>query len=471
MNFIDDDFLLGSPSARRLYHEYAAVQPIIDYHNHLSPETIAENRPFRNLYEMWVESDHYKYRAMRANGIDETLITGPAGDKEKFLAFARTVPRTLRNPLYHWTHLELKRFFDIDELLDERSAESIWDRANEQIASRPDLRPQGILHQFRVTALCTTDDPVDSLEHHQRLADQDSEFETKVYPAFRPDWALFVHRPPEFNSWIGKLEQVAGCQVGSVNDLLSALRNRHDFFHSLGSRLSDHGCEAVPASFCGHEVAEKIFQQARNGEAATPEEHACFSTWMLVELAKLDHEKDWTNQFHTGVWRNNNSRLFEKLGRDIGCDSIGDTSQGRSLGKFLDHLDSADCLPKTIVYNLNPSDNYLISTMLGNFQDGRVAGKMQFGSGWWYLDQKEGMEWQMNTLSNTGLISRFIGMLTDSRSFMSFTRHEYFRRILCNLFGQDMEEGQLPSDDQLIGETIADICYRNAKQFLNLEGA
>ena len=469
MSFIHDDFLLSNDAAVRLYHDYAAQQPIIDYHNHLSPKDIATNRRFENLFEMWVNHDHYKWRAMRANGIPERLVTGDGDPKEKFLAFAATVPYTLRNPIYHWTHLELKRFFDIDELLCEANAEAIWNECNQQIQSRDELTTQGILKKFNVTALCTTDDPVDSLEYHQQVAQTD--FKTKVYPAFRPDWALFVHRPEEFIEWLGKLSQAAGISVETLDDLLAALRIRHDFFHSLGCRLSDHGCESVPANFCDVSTARKIFDAAKAGVAATAEQHEQYSTFMLIELAKLDAEKSWTNQFHTGVWRNNNTRLFNEVGRDLGCDSMGDTPQGRSLGRFLDRLDQENMLPKTIVYNLNPSDNYLISTMIGNFQGGGVAGKMQFGSGWWYLDQKEGMEWQINTLSNTGLIARFVGMLTDSRSFMSFIRHEYFRRILCNMFGKDMVNGEMPNDFNLVGTVVQDICYGNAKRFLELEGS
>ena len=467
MTFIHDDFLLTTESSRRLYHQYAAKQPIIDYHNHLSPQDIAENRRFENLFEMWINHDHYKWRAMRANGIPESLVTGDASPKEKFLAFAKTVPFTLRNPLYHWTHLELKRFFGIDELLSESNAESIWEQCNEKIASRDELTTQGILKNFGVTALCTTDDPVDDLKYHQRLAE--SSFETAVYPAFRPDWALFVHRPDEFVVWLAKLENASGISISNLKDLITALRVRHDFFHELGARLSDHGCEFVPASFCDEATAARIFDAARQGKAASPHEHEQYSTFMLLELARMDAEKGWTNQFHTGVWRNNNTRLFEAVGRDLGCDSMGDTPQGRSLGRFLDRLDQEDSLPKTIVYNLNPNDNYLISTMIGNFQDGKTAGKMQFGSGWWYLDQKEGMEWQINTLSNTGLLSRFVGMLTDSRSFMSFTRHEYFRRILCDIFGRDMEKGEIPNDEAMVGQMVANICYFNARNFLGLE--
>ena len=470
MTFIHDDFLLSNEAAKRLYHDFAADQPIIDYHNHLSPRAIAENPRFENLFDMWVDSDHYKWRALRANGIDESLITGNATPKEKFFAFAKTVPKTLRNPLYHWTHLELKRFFDIDLLLNEENAQEVWDRCNEQIESRDELRPRGILESFRVTALCTTDDPTDDLRHHQSAA-ADANLKTKVYPAFRPDWAMFVDRPAEFNTWIESLQRVSGIEIHSLDHLLEALQSRHDFFHQLGGRLSDHGCEYVPADFVDQKVANEIFLEARQGKAATRERLDQFSTFMLIELAKMDSAKDWTNQFHTGVWRNNNSRLFQSVGRDIGCDSMADVPQGQSLGRFLDQLDKTNQLPKTIVYNLNPKDNYLISTMLGNFQDGRIVGKLQFGSGWWYLDQKEGMEWQINALSNTGLIANFIGMLTDSRSFMSFIRHEYFRRVLCNLFGKDIERGEMPRDFELVGSMVRDICYGNAKAYLGLTGA
>ena len=470
--FISQDFLLQNETAKRLYHDFAADQPIIDYHNHLSPSDIANNRRFDNLFDMWIDQDHYKWRAMRANGIPESHCTGNASAKEKFLAFAKTVPHTLRNPLYHWTHLELKRFFDIDQLLSEDNAESIWERCNEQIASRDELRVRGILNQFHVKALCTTDDPTDSLEHHEAIAKEqsdDSSFDVGVFPAFRPDWSLFVHLPPEFQNWVAKLESTSGQQIGSFEDFLNAIRSRHDFFHSVGARLSDHGCQYIPSAFCEANEAATIFDAAMQGRAADESEHDRFSTFMLLFLAELDHEKGWTNQFHVGVFRNNNSRLFELAGRDLGCDSIGDIPQGKTMGKFFDALDRKDRLPKTIVYNLNPSDNYLISTMIGNFQDGRIAGKMQFGSGWWYLDQMEGMLKQLNTLSNTGLLSRFVGMLTDSRSFMSFTRHEYFRRILCNLLGEEMESGLLPNDLQLVGGLVERICYGNAKEFLGLE--
>lgn len=465
-NFIHDDFLLTTKTACTLYHQYAADQPIIDYHNHLSPQAIAENQKFTSLYDIWIDGDHYKWRAMRANGIPESLVTGDGDPKAKFLAFAETIPHTLRNPLYHWSHLELKRFFDIDNLLSPKTAESIWEETNRQLATRDDLSVRGILKKFNVTALCTTDDPTDDLSHHRAIAADDS-IATGVFPAFRPDWAMFVDRVDEFNPWVDKLGQVANVEISTFEDFLYALRKRHDYFHELGSRLSDHGLEYVPDSFCSQKTATTIFNSARAGVAADAKQFDQFSTFMLLYLAKLDAEKGWTNQFHMGVWRNNNTRLFNEVGRDLGCDSIGDTPQGRSLGNFLDRLDQENALPKTIVYNLNPKDNYLISSMIGNFQ-GDVPGKMQFGSGWWFLDQKEGMQWQLNTLSNMGLLSRFVGMLTDSRSFLSFTRHEYFRRILCDLIGTDVENGELPNDMEMIGDLVSRICYQNAKDYLRL---
>ena len=466
MPFIHEDFLLSSQTSRRLYHEFAAHQPIIDYHNHLPPGEIAENRSFQDLYEIWLEGDHYKWRAMRANGIGERYCTGDASNYDKYMAFSRTIPHTLRNPLYHWTHLELKRFFDIDDLLSEATAHKIWEAAAEQLASDR-LTTRGILKEFRVTALCTTDDPVDDLAHHRAIT-QDDSLETAVYPAFRPDRALFVHQPAEFNPWVDKLAQVSDVDITSLSDFQDALRKRHDFFHELGARLSDHGMAFVPAHFIDQRQASAIFDAARSGKAASPEAHQQFATYMLEYSARLDAEKGWTKQFHVGVLRNNNSRLFQNVGRDLGCDSIGDAPHARSLGAFLDRLDRDGALPKTIVYNLNPADNYVFATMLGNFQDGVTPGKMQMGSGWWYLDQKEGMEWQLNTLSNTGLLSRFVGMLTDSRSFMSFTRHEYFRRILCDLIGKDIDAGLIPNDDSLVRPMIEGICYENARSYLGI---
>ncbi len=465
MVFIHDDFLLGTQAARRLYHEYAAGQPILDYHCHLPPKGLAENRQFQNLCEIWLEGDHYKWRALRANGVPERLITGDASPFEKFQAWAATVPYTLRNPLYHWTHLELKRYFGIAELLDARSAERIWRQANEQLAT-PALSAHGILKKFHVQAVCTTDDPADDLAYHQALAQ--SGLPTKVFPTFRPDQALGVHQPAAFNAWIERLERASGVAVGNFAQFLDALRRRHDFFHALGGRLSDHGLERCYAEFCPEAVAAKVFTEARAGRAATPEEHRRFASFLMLFFGRLDAEKGWTQQLHLGPLRNTNTRLLNQLGPDTGFDSIGDFPQAAALAAYLDQLDRENALPKTILYNVNPADNYAFATMIGNFQDGSVPGKIQFGSGWWFLDQKEGMEWQINALSNLGLLSRFIGMLTDSRSFMSYPRHEYFRRVLCDLLGRDMEQGALPNDLALVGTMVRNICYANARDYLKL---
>jgi len=468
MAFIHDDFLLQTETARRLYHEFARDQPILDYHNHLPPEDVASNRSFANLFEIWLEGDHYKWRAMRTNGEAERFVTGEAEPYEKFLAFARTVPHTLRNPLYHWTHLELKRHFGIDQILDEESAPAIWEETKEKLAE-PSLSTHGILDDFQVRALCTTDDPISDLSHH--LAAAQSDLQTRVYPTFRPDKALTVDDPSGFNAWCDALAEISDVDVSSLGSLKDAIRQRHDFFHSVGGRLSDHGLEACPDQFASDAEATATFEKARSGGAASPEEKAAFAGHLMVFFGHLDAEKGWTKQLHLGAMRNNNRRLFEALGPDTGFDSIGDYSQGRALSAYLSRLDEDDLLPKTVLYNLNPSDNYLFAAMCGNFQDGSIAGKVQFGSGWWFLDQKEGMELQMNALSNCGLFSRFIGMLTDSRSFMSFPRHEYFRRTLCNLLGADVENGLVPDDDHLVGSMIRNICYQNAENFLGLEVA
>jgi glucuronate isomerase len=460
MAFIHDDFLLSTKTARRLYHEYAEGEPILDYHCHLPPKDLAENRRFANLFEIWLEGDHYKWRAMRANGVDERYSTGDAAPYEKFMAWARTVPHTLRNPLYHWTHLELKRYFGIDELLDETSAPRIWERANAELAG---LRAHDILAKFRVKALCTTDDPTDDLACHEAIAA--SGLATKVFPAFRPDKALNVHAPEIFNLWVDKLEAAANTSISTLNDFVDAIGKRHDYFHSMGCRLSDHGLNHAYADFPSGEEAARIFGRALAGHAANPEEHRRFASHMMLVFGRLDAEKGWTKQLHLGARRNNNTRRYREIGPDVGFDSIGDWPQADALGNFLDRLDQENALPKMVLYNLNPADNYLLAAMAGNFQDGSVAGKIQFGSGWWFLDQKEAIAWQMNALSNCGLISRFIGMLTDSRSFMSYPRHEYFRRVLCDLFGRDMEAGEIPADDELAGATVRNICYNNAREF------
>ncbi len=466
MKYINEDFLLSNEVARRLYHEHAKGQPIFDYHCHIPPGDIAENRQFNDLFEIWLEGDHYKWRAMRTNGVEERLCTGDADPYEKFLAWARTVPDTLRNPLYQWSHLELQRYFDIDTLVSEATAEQIWKEVNERLKS-PDLRVHGILRKFKVVVVCTTDDPTDDLEHHRRIAESD--LETRVYPAFRPDAALGVNDSESWNSWVGKLEEASGINCASFSAFQEALNQRHDTFHEMGGRLSDHGLERCFANFCSESEASGIYDQARLGKEVTEEQHHRFATWLMLFFGRLDAEKGWTKQLHPGAYRNVNSRLLSSSGPDVGGDSIGDFRQAEALGKYLGELDSEGSLPKLIIYNNNPNDNYIFATMIGNFQKGGVPGKLQFGSGWWYLDQKEAMEWQMNALSNVGLFSRFVGMLTDSRSFMSYPRHEYFRRVLCNLIGKDVENGELPNDLGLLGKLVENISYNNAEQYFGME--
>ncbi len=467
MSFIHDDFLLASRSARRLYHSYASSEPILDYHNHLPPPDLAGNRQFANLSEIWLEGDHYKWRAMRANGVAEKYCTGTDVDpRDKFMAWAKTVPHTLRNPLFHWTHLELVRYFGITDYLEEKTADSIWERANEMLATE-DLRVWDILKKFNVKALCTTDDPVDDLRFHQQL--RDSTLETKVYPAFRPDKALRVDDPANWNTWVDRLAEASNTAIGNLTSLLQALQNRHDFFHSLGCRQSDHGLNAAFADFCSEADASAIFDRARAGAAAGEQDYRKFATFLMLHFGRLDAAKGWTKQLHLGAYRSANTRKLAELGPDTGFDSMGDWNQIESLGAYLNQLESENSLPRLILYNVNPVQNYAFATMCGNFQDGTIPGKIQFGSGWWFVDQKEGMEWQMNALSNTGLLSRFVGMLTDSRSFLSFPRHEYFRRTLCNLIGNDLEAGLLPDREDWLGPMIRNICYGNAKAYLGLE--
>ena len=465
MKFIHEDFLLQTRTARRLYHQFAVDEPIFDYHCHLPPKDVAENRQFKNLFEIWLEGDHYKWRAMRSNGVAERFCTGDAEPFEKFRAWAATVPQTLRNPLYHWTHLELKRYFGVDELLDQDSAVRIWKKANALLPT-PDFTTQGILKKFKVTHLCTTDDPVDDLKYHQAMAA--SGLVTRVLPAFRPDKALTVHLPQTFNQWVKRLEAAADCNIRNLDSFLEALRHRHDFFHAQGCRLSDHGLNQCYADFPAEKTAAAIFAKARKGKAASPQEQAQFASFMMLFFGHLYAEKRWVMQLHLGALRNNNTRLLKQCGPDTGFDSIGDFAQASALSAFLNRLDQDNSLPKTILYNVNPVDNYAFATMLGNFQDGTIPGKIQLGSGWWFLDQKEGMEWQMNALSNLGLLSRFVGMVTDSRSFMSYPRHEYFRRVLCNLIGRDVENAELPDEEALLGPMIRNICYANARQYLSL---
>jgi glucuronate isomerase len=461
--FIHDDFLLGNKPARRLYHKFAANEPIFDYHCHIPPKDIAENRQFKNLFEIWLEGDHYKWRALRSNGVAEKFVTGNATPEQKFNAWAKTVPHTLRNPLYHWTHLELKRYFGISDLLSEKTAAKIWKTANAKLAT-PAFTTQGILKKMNVKVVGTTDDPVDTLEYHRAFAK--TNHPTKMLPAFRPDKALTVNTPESFNKWVEQLAAVANVDINSFSAYISALEKRHEYFHSQGCRLSDHGLNHCFADFCSEKVAADIFDKARKGTAISPLEHSQFASFMMVFFGHLDAKRGWTKQLHLGALRNNNTRLLTQLGPDTGFDSIGDFPQAQALSAYLNKLDSDNLLPKTIIYNLNPADNYVFGAMIGNFQDGTIPGKIQYGSGWWFLDQKEGMEWQLNTISNLGLLSRFVGMITDSRSFMSYPRHEYFRRTLCNLIGRDIKNGLIPDDESLVGPMIKNICYGNAKKFM-----
>jgi glucuronate isomerase len=464
MTFIHEDFLLDTEQAKTLYHDYAKDMPIIDYHCHLPPEQVGENRQFRNLYEIWLAGDHYKWRAMRTNGIDERYCTGDASDWEKFEKWAQTVPYTLRNPLYHWTHLELRKPFGItDRLLDASTARSIWDECNAKLAT-PEFSTRGIMRQANVKLVCTTDDPIHDLAHHQNVAN-DPGLDIAMLPTWRPDKAMAVEHAADYNAYIDQLAEVGDIDIGKFDDLMSALRKRHDYFHQNGCRLSDHGLETVYAEDYSEAEIKSIFARVRGGADLDAGEIKKFQSAMLIEFALLDHEKGWVQQFHIGAIRNNNPRLYRTLGPDTGFDSIGDHCYARPLAKFLGRLDNENRLAKAILYNLNPRDNEVIATMLGNFQDGTAPGKIQFGSGWWFLDQLDGMTRQIEALSQMGLLSRFVGMVTDSRSFLSYSRHEYFRRLLCRILGRDMAGGLVPNDTKMVGGMIRDICYNNAREY------
>jgi len=466
-HFITEDFLLATDTAKTLYHEHAKKMPIYDYHCHLSAEQIARDHRFENLTQAWLYGDHYKWRAMRANGVPEKYCTGNASDYEKFLKWAKTVPYTLRNPLYHWTHLELKNPFAItDKLLNPDTADQIYNTCSHML-STAEFSVRSILRKFNVSLICTTEDPTDMLLHHRKIR-QDG-FEIKVYAAFRPDKALAAEQPGAFNRWVDTLQEVSGIQINNLAAFIQALRKRHDYFHENGCRLSDYGLEIPYADNYTENEIETIFNKVRSSRNLEPSELTKFKSAMLAELVTADCESGWAMQLHLGVLRNNNTRMFNQMGADTGFDSIGDFELAQPLAKFLDRLDSNNKLPKTILYNINPKDNEVIATMAGNFQDGTVPGKLQYGAGWWFLDQKDGMEKQMNALSNMGLLSRFIGMLTDSRSFLSFPRHEYFRRILCNMLGDDVEAGLLPRDINLLGKMVEDICFNNAKNYFPMQ--
>ncbi|NKI30448.1 glucuronate isomerase [Croceivirga thetidis] len=459
--FLDDNFLLQSKTAEKLFHDFARDLPIIDYHNHLNPEHIATNKSYANITEIWLKEDHYKWRAMRANGIDEKYITGKATAKDKFQQWAETVPYTMRNPLYHWTHLELQRYFNISDLLNPTSAIQIYEETNQQL-QKADFNSQGLLDKMKVEVICTTDDPTDRLEFHETHRSGTSKL--KMLPTFRPDKLITIDNP-DFLSQLAKLEAVVGTEIKSFTDLVSALEKRIDFFDAKGCQLADHGMAQLFAISPSEKKLDGILGKKRDGKTLTQEEAALFQMTCLHELAQIYNRKNWTMQFHLGALRNNSDRLMRLVGADAGTDSIGDFEQATGLAAFLNRLDKIDSLPKTILYNLNPKDNEVFATMAGNFNDGSMAAKIQWGSAWWFLDQKDGMEKQINTLSNMGLLSRFIGMLTDSRSLLSFPRHEYFRRILCNLLGQDIENGELPNDINWIGQLVEDICYNNAKSY------
>jgi glucuronate isomerase len=462
--FLDENFLLTNKTSQKLYHEFASAMPIIDYHCHLPPDQIAGDIKFDNLTQVWLYGDHYKWRAMRSNGVDESYCTGNKPDAEKFQKWAETVPYTLRNPLYHWTHLELRRYFDVSDILNKESASKIYEECSAKLQT-DEYSVRNLLRRMNVKVVCTTDDPVDSLEHHKKIADDG--FEISVLPAFRPDNAMNVDDASAFNSYVDKLEAVSNSSISTYNEYLDALKSRHDFFASMNCSVSDHGLEQIYAEDYTQAEIENSFGKIRSGKEMSGEERLKFKSAMLEVFGIWDWEKGWVQQYHLGALRNNNSRAMRQLGPDTGWDSIGDFSQGRALSKFLDRLDHKNQLTRTIIYNLNPSDNDLMATMVGNFNDGSVAGKIQFGSGWWFLDQKDGMIRQINALSNMGLLSRFVGMLTDSRSFLSYPRHEYFRRLLCNLFGEEIENGEMPDDIEWTGKIIQDICFYNANNYFN----
>jgi glucuronate isomerase len=462
---IPDDFLLYSETAKLLYNDYAKDLPIIDYHNHLSPLEIAKNKKFANLTEIWLKGDHYKWRGMRALGVEEDLITGPASDRDKFMAWAKIVPATVRNPLFHWTHMELKDPFGINSYLNEDSADEIYRHCNE-LLQQDGFSTQGLLNHYKVKMVGTTDDPCDDLQYHRQLGD--SAFETKVKPSFRPDKAMLIEKAGPFKAYVKELSSVSGIEITDVDSLVAALKKRIAYFANHNCSISDHGLSALPATYQLTDAEKNEFSSFLKSDNALYSNPDAFAGYILTELCKTYHELGWVQQFHLGALRNNNLGMFNKLGPDTGFDSIGDFKHAERLSGFFGNLSVSDQLAKTIIYNLNPADNEMFAAMTGNFGDGSMRGKMQYGSGWWFLDQKEGIERQLNALSNMGMVSNFVGMLTDSRSFLSYSRHDYFRRILCNLFGAEMENGQLPDDEKWIGKIISDICYYNAESYFNL---
>lgn len=463
--FLTDDFLLQGKTARRLYHDYVKQLPIIDYHCHLPPDEIAANKRFSNLTDIWLRGDHYKWRAMRSLGINERLITGDATDEEKFYTWAHVLPKTVRNPLFHWSHMELKNVFGVHEYLTEKNAADVYANCNAQLP-HASHSTRGLLESFKVEYIGTTDEPWDSLQYHQQLAAEN--YVIRVSPSFRPDKVLMIGNTETFLQHIDLLQASSGIKITDIHSLLSALENRVDFFHANGCRVSDHGLTQMPGTFTFTSALENELSSLLSTRKGTYSDPEAFMGYVLAELCRMYAARNWVQQFHLGPIRNNNTRLNSKLGADSGFDSIGDFPQALQMSRFFDHLDQTDELAKTVIYNINPADNEVFASMLGNFNDGSVKGKMQFGSGWWFLDQKDGMEKQLNALSNMGMFSSFIGMITDSRSFLSFPRHEYFRRIVCNLVGDEMEKGLLPNDEQWMGSILQDICYYNAKEYFCL---
>jgi glucuronate isomerase len=466
-HFINDNFILESDIAQQLYHGFAKNQPIIDYHSHLSPEAIAANKKFENITDIWLKGDHYKWRAMRAVGIEERYITGNTTDSEKFMSWAQTVPYTVRNPLFHWTHMELKNPFGINDLLNTYTAAGIYD-ATGTMLQQDDFSTQGLLQKFNVAMVGTTDDPIDTLEHHLQL--QRSDFKTKILPSFRPDKVFNIQTGNEFRNYIQQLSNSAGVAITDLESLMAAYKIRIDYFDKAGCCASDHGLSAIPhhGSYSKSEINAifKVILRGDDSQAVAVKDG--FSFFVLAELCKMYYDKGWVQQFHLGALRTSNAHKVSIIGADTGYDSVGDYRQAETLSYFLNHLESHDKLAKTVLYNLNPADNTLFATMAGNFQGEGIRSKIQFGSGWWFLDQLDGMTKQINTLSNQGLLSTFIGMLTDSRSFLSYSRHEYFRRLLCNLFAEDIKKGYIPNDINWIGSIVSDICYHNAKNYFRL---
>lgn len=461
--FMNENFLLESEASQKLYHEYAAKMPIIDYHCHLPPKDVAENNQYDNITQVWLYGDHYKWRAMRTYGIAEKYVTGDASDWEKFEKWAEVIPYAIRNPLYHWTHLELQRFFGITEVLNPSSAKSIYEECNKQLKTEA-FKARNLMEKMNVEIVCTTDDPLDDLRYHRQIREEGYN-NVKVYPAWRPDKAMAIDKPVDFNDYVNKLADISNVEIQSFNDFLNALLKRHDFFHENNCRLSDHGIETFYFEPYTNKEIEEIFRKVRRNKGISQQEIIQFKSAMLYEFAKMDASKGWTQQYHYGVLRNNNSEMFEKLGPDSGFDSIGQFNVAKTMVRFFDKLNREKNLAKTILYNINPNDNEVLATMIGNFNDGSFPAKMQFGTAWWFNDQIQGMTKQMNDLSNLGLLSKFVGMLTDSRSFLSYPRHEYFRRILCHILGDEMERGLIPADFELVGGIVQDICYHNAKNY------